>query len=86
MLDNISSGKRLPEKSLLVLGEVNSQEKTGKELTTGRRNTRVTARVSGVGVNRGLRQPETAGPGQEATDCESVCARLYLPRCAGYRP
>jgi hypothetical protein len=25
MLDNISSGKRLPEKSLLVLGEVNNR-------------------------------------------------------------
>jgi hypothetical protein len=46
MLDNISSGKRLPEKSLLVLGEVNNQEKPGKELTTGRGNARVTTRVS----------------------------------------
>lgn len=84
MLDNISSGKRLPEKSLLVLGEVNNQETPGKELTTSRGNARVAAGVPRVGVNRGLRQPETAGPRQEAAHCEPVCARLHLPRRAGY--
>jgi hypothetical protein len=52
MLDNISSGKRLPEKSLLVLGEVVCQETLGKGLTSGRRNTRDTTGVPGIGINR----------------------------------
>lgn len=34
MLDNISSGKCLPEKSLLVLGEVVDGRRQGKELTS----------------------------------------------------
>jgi hypothetical protein len=52
MLDNISSGKRLPEKSLLVLGEVVCQETLGKGLTSGRRNTRDTTGVPGISINR----------------------------------
>lgn len=49
MLDNISSGKRLPEKSLLVLGKAATgvTRVTRVKLTAeGRRNTRNTARVS----------------------------------------
>ena len=83
MLDNISSGKRLPEKSLLVLGtldlsdRVSSQDWMLMDMDC-RRHPGDTARVPRVGVD-GPKQPAASRSRQEAPNRESVCAGLHVP-------
>jgi hypothetical protein len=78
LLDSVASGKRLPEKNVLVLGRQTEKLRPRAPLTHSRRLEGATTGFLGD-LGLGDFQTPSGSIPQETTGCQRICPRLHVP-------